>query len=222
MTTWIKNNWRWALLNVFALVVMAYMLRLSSGLNRSRTDFVPLIDSGKWAIRLLLFSLAITPLNTLFGWRAGIKLRKPAGLWAFAFASLHFALYLYDMDGDWLQYPIPDYVAGLGVAALIILAALASTSTRWAMKRLGKNWKRLHRLVYAGGIIAIAHGLLESISSKRVGISDPNARYEVILYGMLLFILLALRLNFIRTSISGLRHRLTLTAKKPRPSVSLD
>jgi methionine sulfoxide reductase heme-binding subunit len=222
VTTWIKDNWRWALLNLFALVVMAHMLRSASQLNRFRTDFGPLIDSGKWAIRFLLFSLAITPLNTVFGWRAGIKLRKPAGLWAFAFGTLHFALYLYDMDGDWLQYPIPDYMAGLGVAAILILAALASTSTRWAMKRLGKNWKRLHRLVYAAGIIAIAHGLLESISSKRVFLTDPDARYEVILYGLLLVVLLALRINIVRSGISSLRHRLTLINKKPKPFVGLD
>jgi len=222
VTTWIKDNWRWAILNLFALLMMAHMLRLASELDRSRTDFGPLIDSGKWAIRFLLFSLTITPLNTLFGWRAGITLRKPAGLWAFAFGVSHFVLYMIDLDGDWLRYPIPDYMAGLGVIAILILAALAATSTRWAMKRLGKNWKRLHRLVYAAGIIAIAHGLLESITSKRVGITDPNARYEVILYGLLLCVLLALRLTFVRSSLANLRHRLTLTGKKPNPSISLD
>lgn len=222
MISWIKDNWRWLILNGFALVVMLHLLNLSSRLNHFRPDFVPLIDSGKWAIRFLLVSLAITPLNTLFGWRAGIKLRKPAGLWAFAFGSLHFALYLFDMDGDWWKYPIPDYMAGFGVLALLILTALASTSTRWAMKRLGKNWKRLHRLVYAGGILAIAHGLLESMTSKRVAMTDPDAQYEVTLYGVLLVVLLGLRINFVRSGISILRHRLMLMTQKPNPSITLD
>jgi sulfoxide reductase heme-binding subunit YedZ len=199
---------------------MANLLRQVDIPGDSEADLAPLVEGGKWAVRFLLFSLAMTPLNTLFGWRSAIKLRKPAGLWAFGFAVLHFAVYVLDTGRDWLNYPIPDYYAALGVVALIILAAMAATSTRWAMKRMGKNWKRLHRFVYAAGVIGIVHGLLESASSKRVFVYDPRTIEEVWIYLFALVVLLAARIPVVRASIADLRHRRRKSGK-PQPSANI-
>ena len=203
---WIKENWRWAALNLFALAVMANLLWRAGAADAARQAYNPqLVEGGKWAIRFLLLSLAMTPLHTLFGWRSAIKLRKPAGLWAFAFAAAHFSFSVAGAQEDWLRYPVPDYIAALGVAALAILSAMAATSSRRAMKRMGRWWKRLHRLVYAAGIIIMAHALLET-SNKRVASYDAQAALEIGVYLAVLCLLLAVRLPPIRSALSRLRQ----------------
>lgn len=218
MTAWLVTNGRWALVNLVALVVMAHLLSMADRVGRgggASMDFEPLVESGKWAVRFLLFSLAMTPLNSLFGWRYAVKLRKPAGLWAFGFGVLHFLYYVFDVWSDWLRYPIPHIYAVLGIAALAILVALAATSTRWAQKRMGKNWKRLHRLVYAAGVLALVHGLLESVSSKRVFIYNDRTVDEVWLYLVLLIILLAARIPPVRGFLASLKHGRKPGARQP-------
>jgi len=165
-----------------------------------------LVSGGKWAIRSLLLCLLMTPLNTLFGWRGALKLRRPAGLWAFEFAAVHLLLNVRGTEEDWLRYPIPDYIAGLGVMGLSILTPMAATSTRWAMKRMGKWWKRLHRMVYPAGMIVISHALLES-SNKRVAAHDSQAGIEVGLYLAILTVLLAVRIPVVRSALAQLRHK---------------
>jgi sulfoxide reductase heme-binding subunit YedZ len=193
-------------LNLFGETVLASLVWQSAIVGRTDLNFDPmLVDSGKWAIRFLLFSLAMTPLNTLLGWRNAIKLRKPAGLWAFGFTLGHFGLNIFGNWENWMLAPIPDYIAALGVIGLAILTPMAATSTRWAMKRLGKWWKRLHRLVYGAGVIAILHALLES-PSKRVAPHDPQAGNEVILYLVILAVLLAARVPVVRSTLANLRN----------------
>jgi sulfoxide reductase heme-binding subunit YedZ len=212
---WLKDNWQWAAVNVFALIIMLILWRQTNELGDSDSDFGPLLESGKWAARFLLLSLAMTPLNTLFGWRSAIKLRKPAGLWAFGFGASHFVFYIVEVGTKiWLQYPIPDYIAGLGVIALIVLSLMAATSTRWAMKRMGKWWKRLHRMVYVAGFIAIVHGLLEVSFSKRVLVYEPEAAYELRLYLLILVVLLAMRIPTFRASLASLRYRQGILSRK--------
>lgn len=206
MANWVKNNWRWALLNLAAGLIMVNILRQAGNVGRLTAEFEPLVESGKWALRFLLVSLAVTPLNSLFGWRSLIKLRKPAGLWAFGFGAAHFVLYVIDMGEQWLQYPVPDYFAALGVAGLMILALMATTSTRWAMKRMGRWWKRLHRTVYVGGILLVLHGYWEASSSKRVLVYDPAAAGETLLYAVVLILLLAARIPVLRSRLVALRH----------------
>ncbi len=203
------NGW-WAALNGVALVLMLHLVRHAHLVDDLNGEFDPLLESGRWAVRFLLVCLAMTPLNTVFGWRRALRLRKPAGLWAFGFATLHFAFQLLFRQQEWLRYPIPDYVAGLGVAGLIILSAMAATSNRWAMKRLGRNWKRLHRLVYAAGVIVLAHALLEMGNTKRTLIVNPGGlltglEIEIRLYIVLLGVLLALRIPAIRAGFARFR-----------------
>lgn len=117
--------------------------------------------SGLWALRFLLASLAITPLRQLTGLTALARFRRMLGLWAFAWASLHLSTYLVlDLGGYWAQI-LEDIVerpyVTVGFLAWLGLLPLALTSTRGMMRRLGRHWSRLHRLVYVIAVLAVLH-----------------------------------------------------------------
>ena len=117
--------------------------------------------TGDWALRLLLVSLAITPLRRFAGLRRIAPLRRTFGLAAFAYPLAHLLVWAIlvlglepaAMAGDLTERP---YV-GAGMAAVTLLAALAGTSTRAAMRRLGANWVTLHRAAYAAAALALLH-----------------------------------------------------------------
>jgi methionine sulfoxide reductase heme-binding subunit len=116
---------------------------------------------GIWGLRLLLVTLAVTPLRVIGGWPKLHLFRRMLGLFAFFYVSLHFAWYLFvDQDlalaqlaADVVERP---YITA-GFTALLLLVPLAATSTRRAMRRLGRRWQRLHRLVYAAAILGCVH-----------------------------------------------------------------
>lgn len=194
---WQKPNWRWAALNLLAVSAVAVVVsRGSTDWNATRT-FDPMLESGKWAIRFLLVCLAMSPLNTYFGWSRAIQLRKPAGLWAFGFAILHVLFYIGDAQLTWLALPMQPFIA-LGLLGLLILTALALTSNRRAMQRLGKSWKRLHRLVYLAGLAVVLHAILATAMSKKIAGRDPQAIHELKLYLAVLVILLVVRIPVVR------------------------
>lgn len=117
--------------------------------------------SGLWALRFLLASLAITPLRQLIGLTALARFRRMLGLWAFAWAGLHLSTYLVlDLGGYWAQI-LEDIVerpyVTVGFLAWLGLLPLALTSTRGMMRRLGRHWSRLHRLVYVIAVLAVLH-----------------------------------------------------------------
>lgn len=120
-------------------------------------------DTGDWALRLLLATLAVTPLRRLTGWPWLVRLRRMLGLFAFCYAMLHFTTYLWlDQFFDW-QAILADiakrpYIT-VGFAALLLMLPLAVTSTKGWQRRLGARWKQLHRLVYAIGVLAVLHYL---------------------------------------------------------------
>ena len=116
---------------------------------------------GLWALRLLLLTLAITPLRQLTGQPVLLRFRRMLGLYAFAYASLHFAAYLaLDLRGYWTQVfeeiAKRPYIT-VGFAAWLLLVPLAVTSTQGWIRRLGRRWGQLHRLVYAIAILAVLH-----------------------------------------------------------------
>lgn len=165
--------------------------------------------TGRIAIAFLVLSLAVTPLNTLFGFRRGITARRTLGLYAFMFVVIHFTLFVgvdYRFDIATLvdeTLTKPFIIAGL--SALLILIPLAFTSSRYWKKRLGKNWKRLHRLVYLAGVLAVVHyawAVKGNIASLQGDIVKP------LLYGLILAMLLLARLPMVRRSASNLRYRL--------------
>jgi methionine sulfoxide reductase heme-binding subunit len=119
------------------------------------------LRTGKAAMVLLVLSLACTPLNTLFGLRQAISVRRALGLYAFFYASIHFLIFIgLDYGFDWglmrLEVVEKPYV-WVGVSALAVMLLLAITSTRGWKVRLRKNWKRLHRLAYLAGVLVIVH-----------------------------------------------------------------
>jgi sulfoxide reductase heme-binding subunit YedZ len=117
--------------------------------------------TGDTAIILLGLSLACSPLSTFAGWKDAIKLRRALGLYAFMYAAVHFILFAVVDFGLQFDLIVPEflqkYYLWAGLPALIVLCALAATSFRWAMRRMGKNWKRLHRYIYLGAILVVLH-----------------------------------------------------------------
>jgi sulfoxide reductase heme-binding subunit YedZ len=200
---WLKSNWRWTAFNLFAACVSVYVIRQGRTGWENLDTFDTGLESGKWAIRFLLTSLSMTPLNTYFGWRPGIKLRKSAGLWAFGFASLHVLFYIRETKFQWLSMSMPLYLF-LGLTGMTILTVLACTSNRWSMKSLGKNWKRLHRLVYGAGAAVVTHSLLATTMSKKVMIRDPESASELKIYIAIAAILLVVRLPIVRQLLLGI------------------
>jgi methionine sulfoxide reductase heme-binding subunit len=117
--------------------------------------------TGSWALLLLLASLSVTPLRRLFGWNNLIKYRRMLGLFAFFYALLHFSTYMvldhfFDFSAiakDIIKRP---YVTA-GFTGFVLMIPLAITSTAAMIRRLGKRWQQLHRLVYVAAIAAVIH-----------------------------------------------------------------
>jgi len=129
---------------------------------------------GDWTLRLLLASLAMTPLRVLFGLTWPIALRRLLGLFAFTYVCLHFSVWIgLDFFFDWprmgadiLERP---YIT-VGMLGLLSLIPLAATSTTGMIRRLGaRNWMRLHRLAYVAGLCGVLHYLWLA----KVGVTDP-------------------------------------------------
>ena len=116
---------------------------------------------GIWGLRLLVLTLAITPLRDWTGQAALIALRRMLGLFAFFYLSLHFLTWLVLDQGLYWDGIVRDiakrpYIT-IGFAALLMLVPLAITSTRGMMRRLGRRWQQLHRLIYPIAILGVWH-----------------------------------------------------------------
>ena len=119
------------------------------------------LRTGKTAIVLLVLTLAVTPFYTVFRYKPALPLRRTLGLYTFLYVSLHFLIFVavdYGFDLELLKGAIFEKrYALVGFAAGLILLPLAITSTRGWMKRLGKKWKLLHRLIYLASVLAVFH-----------------------------------------------------------------
>jgi sulfoxide reductase heme-binding subunit YedZ len=161
----------------------------TDGLGANPVEHVTHV-TGDWALRFLLLSLAVTPLRRLFGWSWVAPLRRTLGLTAFGYACLHYLIYLgLEHFFDW-QLIVEDVLkrryVWAGFAAFLCLASLAVTSTRAMIRRLGRRWVSLHRLVYLAATLAVVHFLWLVKSDLR----------EPLLYAAVLTLLLGLRLWF--------------------------
>ena len=146
------------------------------------------IETGEWALRFLLLTLAITPFRQIFRVAEIARLRRMIGLFAFFYASIHFLSWMAFILGfRWLaiaeELVERPYIT-VGFLAYVILFLLGVTSTNSMVRRLGKNWKRLHKFVYAASILAIVHLLW----ILRTDVT------EAVIYGVLLAILLGYRI----------------------------
>lgn len=157
--------------------------------------------TGKTALILLILALACTPLVTLFRFRPALKVRRALGLYAFLYVGLHFLTFVgldYQFDLDLLlpavfeqRFTLVGFLAGL------LMVPLAITSTSGWQRRMGKRWKKLHRLVYLSNVLVIVH-FIWLVKDIR----------EPLRYGAVVVLLLILRLRAIKRLIGNLRTRL--------------
>jgi sulfoxide reductase heme-binding subunit YedZ len=160
------------------------------------------LRTGKAALILLVASLACTPINIIFGFKPALKLRRPLGLYSFMYASFHFAIFIgvdYFFDFSLIKDALFEKrYALVGLITGLILLALAITSTVGWQRRLKKNWKRLHKFVYAAGILAVIH----FIWLVKQGVLEPW------IWGLVVVLLLVIRIPKIKKGALNLRNSL--------------
>jgi sulfoxide reductase heme-binding subunit YedZ len=122
-------------------------------------------QQGLWTIRLILVALAVTPLKAILQWQRLILVRRMVGVGAFAYILLHFTLYIVDQSFNLVT--VATEIARriyltIGFIALLGLAVLAATSTDRAVRRLGRRWQSLHRLVYVICVLGLIHYSMQS------------------------------------------------------------
>ncbi len=154
---------------------------------------------GDTAIAVLTAGLAVSPVVMLTGWRKLSRLARPLGLYAFGYAFAHFLIFIgldFGFSGPllWQELREKPFIL-LGLSALLILGALALTSFRGWMRRLGKNWKRLHRLVYVAGVLAVIH---YGLALKGDFFRLRGNELLPLLYAVAILILLAMRIPWIK------------------------
>ncbi len=143
---------------------------------------------GDWAIRFLCVTLALRPIKILTGQTWPLRYSRMMGLFTFFYASMHFLVYIVlDLSLSWEQFideiPKSPYVL-VGLLAYLMLIPLAATSTKKMQKRLGRNWKKLHRLVYVVAFAVIIHYFWLVKSDLR----------EPLLYAVIISLLLGVRI----------------------------
>lgn len=176
---------------VLAVVPLGRLIALGvvDRLGANPVEFV-MRSLGTWTLVLLCVTLSITPLRRLTGWAWLLRLRRMAGLFCFFYVLLHFTTYLW-LD-QWFDFAaiVKDiakrpYVTA-GFAAFLLLVPLAATSTNAMVKRLGgRNWQRLHRLVYLIAALAILHYWWHKAGKNDFG--------EVTIYAAVIVFLLGVR-----------------------------
>ena len=172
--------------------------------------------TGRHAITLLVLSLLCTPINTIFKWSEPLKRRRTLGLYAFLYATIHVIIFV-DLDYGlaWsllIQELVEKPRLIVGLIAFTLLIPLAITSFDIWKKRLGKNWKRLHRLVYLIAPLAFLHYVW---SKKGDLLSLQGEVAKPLIYGIIIAIFLILRTPPIRKAITSFPIRsLFLSPKK--------
>ncbi|MFC2034637.1 sulfite oxidase heme-binding subunit YedZ [Chloroflexota bacterium] len=195
----LKAHWLQVLVYIAALLPLAV---LAWDFAQGRLTANPIqeitLRTGTYSLVLLVLSLACTPINIVFGFKPVLQLRRPLGLYGFMYASLHF-LNIIGMDYGFNFRLLREDVFGkgyiwVGFVALLVLLPVAITSTKGWVKRLGKNWKRLHWLVYLGALLAVGHFLLLVKSDMR----------EPLIYGAIVVLLLIIRLPGVKRVLGKL------------------
>jgi sulfoxide reductase heme-binding subunit YedZ len=175
------------LLFALALVPLAWLVKrtLANDLGVNPAETLQL-QTGLWALRFLLATLAITPLRRLTGWHRVVQYRRMFGLFAFFYASLHVLTWIvldqyFDL-GAMLADIVKRPFITAGMAAFLAMLPLALTSTRGWIRRLGRKWQTLHRLIYVSGIAAALH----FVWKVKIPIGEP-VYYAAILAALLVF-----------------------------------
>lgn len=157
MIRWIK-----AVIWLLALTPLSWNVWLGFDNRLGPDPGKALVDSfGLWALRLLLITLALRPLREVTGNPIFIRVRRVVGLFAWFYATLHFGAGMFYVVG----WSMPELLRALNEKTYIVLGALAwvllvplgLTSNQWAQRKLGKNWRPLHRLIYPLTVLACLH-----------------------------------------------------------------
>lgn len=150
----------WLFLLCLYPLARLFALAWTGGLGVNPIEFVTR-SLGTWTLTALLITLAVTPVRRLSGYGVLLRYRRMLGLFAFFYGVLHLLSYLWlDQFFDWaavLKDTLKRPFITFGMAAFLLLLPLALTSTKAAMRRLGRNWQRLHRLVYPAAVGAVLH-----------------------------------------------------------------
>ncbi len=158
-------------------------------------------STGEWTLRFLLLTLAMTPLRNITGSAWPIRLRRMLGLYTFFYVCVHLLTYIWlDHFFDWNEI-VTDIVKRpyitLGMLAFVLLIPLAITSTKKMIRRLGKNWKSLHKLVYLIAVLGVVHFWL----LVKADVKEP------IIYSLILLTLFLVRLKPVQQRILSLNTR---------------
>lgn len=166
--------------------------------------------TGFPALVFLVLTLAVTPVNTLFGWKWAIPLRRWLGLYAFFYATAHMLIFVVlDYGFFWVEMfrqilEKPYILAGLG--ALLLMFPLALTSTKGWQKRLGRSWKDLHRAVYLAAILAVLH----FIWLVKADLTQP------LIFAGIVAVLFVMRVPAVRQRLSGWRQKMKGRLANPK------
>ena len=172
-----------------ALIPAALLVRgmLAGSLGANPAETIQL-STGRWALKFLIATLAVTPLRRLTGWNVLIQYRRMLGLYAFFYASLHFTTYIVLDQYFAFDAMITDVIKRpfitMGFAAWLLMLPLALTSTKGWIRRLGRRWTKLHALVYIAVVCAAIHFAWK----VKVFTGDP------VIYSAIIAVLLAFRI----------------------------
>lgn len=152
------------LLFVAALLPAAYLVYgiFTDGLGANPAETLQ-TQTGIWALRFLVLTLAVTPIRRLTKWNRIIQYRRMLGLFAFFYSFLHLLTYAvldryFDFSGVWEDIAERPFITA-GMVAFILMVPLAVTSTKGWIRRLGRRWQLLHRLIYVSAVAAVVHYL---------------------------------------------------------------
>ncbi len=199
----LKAYWLQTLAHIVTLLPLAI---LAWDFTQDRLTVNPIqeitLRTGTYSLILLVLSLACMPVGTVFGLKPVLRLRRLLGLYGFMYASLHFLNFIgldYGFDLNLLREDVfgKGYM-WVGFVALLALLPVAMTSTKGWVKRLGRDWERLHWLVYPAALLAVAHFLLLVKADLRVPL----------LYGVAVALLLIVRIPGVRKAVSEFRSKL--------------
>ena len=166
---------------------------------------------GWWGLVFLTLSLAVTPVRRLTGWNRLVRHRRFVGLVAFGYLTAHFLSYVVlDQFFAW-SYILEDIVERpfimSGFAAWLLLIPLAITSTRRWIRRMGRRWVKLHRLVYVAGALGVLHFYWKVKADTR----------EPLIFAVVLLVLLLLRIPMVRRWIVRLRKATVSVRSRSQP-----
>lgn len=200
MRDWLKTNWI-HLVHLAGLAPLALLAWDALSGNLTVNPIQHLTQrTGYVAVVLLALSLVCTPLSAVSGWKRVLALRRPLGLYAFLYAVLHMLIFTaldFGLNMSLIVQEVAEkrYIL-VGAMALLLLTPLALTSTKGWQRRLGRSWKRIHRLVYLAVPLALVHYAWAQKSDIR----------QPLILGALVAALLILRLPVIRRRIEAWRR----------------